>query len=173
MDPTLARIFCFDEESLAANRGGRLHEKQVRFLLSSPSFQGLLNLFAGACALGFLVWSWSNHRPTGFVGPLALLIIAVSAWSALGHLKRSRQFQQAPPDLKMETVTGEVQLEKLSVKKERGRGARELRVGGQVFLLTKGAHQQLQVAEGQQLRVYWCEEPVHHRKHVLSAEFVS
>lgn len=173
MDPTLARIFGFDEESLAANRSGVLHEKQTQFLLSSPGFQALLNLFVVASAVAYLLWSWWNHRPTGFVGPLAVLMLGVSSVAAISHYRRSQQFKREAPELVMECVTGEVQLEQVSAKKQRRRGARKLMVGEQEFMVTKGAHQLLQPAVGQQLRVYWCQEPVHQRKHVLSAEFVS
>lgn len=172
MDPTLARIFGFDEETLAANRSGVLHDKQTQLLLSSPGFQALLNLFVMASGVAYLLWSWWNHHPTGLVGPMAVLLVGVSGVTSFNHYRRSRQFQREAPELVMECVTGIVRLEQVSPKKQRGRGARKLMVGEHEFLVTKGAHQLLQPAEGQQLRVYWCREPVHQRKQVLSAEFV-
>lgn len=172
MDPTLAKIFGFDEEGLTANRSGEFHPRQVAFLLSSPTFQAALNLFVALSGVAYLGWSLSTSRPMGFVAPIAILSTVLAIIGVISHLKQARQFKKEAPQLTVETATGPLQLEQLTAKKQRGRAARSVWVGEEEFQVTKGVFQVLETADGQNMRVHWCIEPVHQRKHILSAEFV-
>lgn len=173
IDPGLAKLFAFDGKTLEANRAGKLHPEQYRFLLLSPHFQALLNLAVALTALAYLSWNVSKGTPTGLVGPLALLLLLISSVNAVRHARIWLRFKQNVPTIALEKTLGTLKLEKLSKSKARTRAARKMQVNSEEFLISNGVHRGLLPAQGQKMCLYWCREPVHHQKHILSAEFVN
>lgn len=173
IDPGLAKLFAFDSKALEANRAGKLHPEQYRFLLLSPHFQSLFNLVVALTALAYLTWSWSQAKATGLVGPLALLLLLISSVNTVRQARVWLRFKRDVPSISLEKTLGTLKLEELSKAKARTRSARKMQVSSEEFLIPKGVHQGLLPARGQKMCLYWCREPVHGRKQILSAEFVN